>query len=80
MLRSFDPLSDKDIELIVGSTAERLGINLDPKLCSLIAEYTIEGRQAVRLLADAYSAALFRHCEKMQIKPISRSPKPICCR
>jgi len=60
----FDPLSDKDIELIVGSTAERLGINLDPKLCSLIAEYTIEGRQAVRLLADAYSAALFRHCEK----------------
>ncbi|HHX01283.1 MAG TPA: ATP-dependent protease, Lon family [Firmicutes bacterium] len=60
----FDPLSEKDIELIVGSAAERLGIDLEHELCRMIAEYTIEGRQAVRLLADAYSAALFRHCEK----------------
>ena len=29
----------------------------------MIAQYTIEGRQAVRLLADAYSAALFRGYE-----------------
>lgn len=59
----FDPLSEKDIKLIVGSAAQRLGIHLAPELCAMIAEYTIEGRQAVRLLADAYSAALFRHCE-----------------
>lgn len=60
----FDPLSERDIELIVSSAAQRLGIVLDRQLCAMIAQYTIEGRQAVRLLADAYSAALFRHYEQ----------------
>ena len=41
-----------------------MGIALDRQLCAMIAQYTIEGRQAVRLLADAYSAALFRHYEQ----------------
>ena len=59
----FEPLSEKDIEDIVAAAAQRLDINLDPQLCKMIAQYTIEGRQAVRLLADAYSAALFRGYE-----------------
>jgi ATP-dependent Lon protease len=59
----FEPLSETDIENIVAAAAERLELDLDPQLTKMIAQYTIEGRQAVRLLADAYSAALFRSCE-----------------
>ncbi len=60
----FEPLSETDIETIVDQAAERLSVKLDKKLKHLIAQYTIEGRQAVRLLADAYGAALFRSFEE----------------
>lgn len=59
----FDPLTQEDIIAIVTASAQRLAITLDPQLAKMIAQYTMEGRQAVRLLADAYSAALFRCCE-----------------
>jgi len=60
----FDPLSKENIQAIVADAAERLSIKLAPEIEAEIAKYTIEGRQAVRLLADAYSTALFRVYEE----------------
>lgn len=56
----FEPLTPKDIEEIVYESAQKLGVEFDPIVAKLISEYTIEGRKAVNLLADAYSVALYR--------------------
>jgi len=56
----FDPLTPADIIQIVEAASERLEATLEPGVAELVAEYTIEGRKATRLLADAYSAALYR--------------------
>ncbi len=56
----FDPLSQADIERIVVQAARRLKVSLDPRVPELIAAYTVEGRKAVNLLADAYGMALYR--------------------
>ncbi|MDR7415730.1 MAG: Lon family ATP-dependent protease [Armatimonadota bacterium] len=56
----FDPLTQHDIERIVRQAARRLGVGLDPRAPSLIAGYTVEGRKAVQILADAYGIALYR--------------------
>jgi len=55
----FEPLSQTDIEAIVEQAASRLGVNLEPGVATLIAEYTIEGRKAIGVLADAYGLALY---------------------
>lgn len=59
----FDPLTPPDIVQIVHAASERLGAKLDVGVAELVGEYTIEGRRATRLLADAYSAALYRDDE-----------------
>lgn len=64
----FDPLSKEDIQAIITDAAKRLSIELAPEIKTEIAKYTIEGRQAVRLLADAYSTALFRGYEEESIQ------------
>src|SRR5690554_3197616 len=56
----FDPLTPEDIVKIVEAASRRLNAKLEPGTAELVAEYTIEGRKATRLLADAYSAALYR--------------------
>lgn len=56
----FEPLSPAEVELIVVEAAERLGVRLDESVASLIAEYTVEGRKAIGILADAYGLALYR--------------------
>lgn len=56
----FDPLTPQDVEAIIHESATRLDVTLDDGVAALVAEYTIEGRQASRLLADAYSVALYR--------------------
>jgi len=56
----FDPLTPSDIVQIVEAASRRLETKLEPGVAELVAEYTIEGRKATRLLADAYSAALYR--------------------
>ncbi len=57
----FDPLSRSEIEAIVMQAGERLGAELVDGVCALISEYTMEGRKATGLLADAYSLALYDH-------------------
>ncbi|WP_231160700.1 Lon family ATP-dependent protease [Clostridium botulinum] len=55
----FEPLSSKDVEDIVEDAAARLNIKLEDGVSALISKYTIEGRKAVNLLADAYGYVLY---------------------
>ena len=55
----FEPLSSKDIEGIVNNASEKLNIELEDGVGRLISQYTIEGRKAVNILADAYGYSLF---------------------
>ncbi len=55
----FNPLTPPDIVDIVKAAAKRLNTLLEDGVAELIADYTIEGRRATRLLADAYSVALY---------------------
>jgi len=59
----FDPLTPEDVVGIVNQGAQRLEVTLENGAAAYVAEYTIDGRQAVRLLADAYSTALYRSGE-----------------
>lgn len=56
----FEPLTPADVRLIVEQAAERIGIRLDEGVSEVIAEYTIEGRKAIGILADAYGLALYQ--------------------
>ncbi len=56
----FEPLTPQHIETIVDNAAKRLSADLEEGTAELISEYTIEGRKAINILADAYSLALER--------------------
>lgn len=56
----FEPLTPKHIETIVKNAAVKLNAALEDNVAQLISEYTIEGRKAINILADAYSNALSR--------------------
>ena len=56
----FEPLTPAHIRTIVENAAERLHVALAPGTAELISTYTIEGRKAINILADAYSLALNR--------------------
>ncbi len=55
----FNPLSPGDIESILESGAERLGISIDKEAKKLIGKYTYDARKAVNVLLDCYSGHLF---------------------
>ena len=56
----FEPLTQAQVARIVREAAQRLGAKLLRRVPDLIASYTIEGRKAVQILADAYGHALER--------------------
>lgn len=56
----FNPLSSADIARIVQNAAEKLQVDLEDGVAEIISHYTIEGRRAINLLADAYGAILYR--------------------
>ena len=56
----FEPLTPKHIETIVLNAAHKLNAKLDDEVAQIISEYTIEGRKAINILADAYSNVLVR--------------------
>lgn len=56
----FEPLDQGDINDIVVESAARLNVNIDPDIPELISEYTIEGRKAAGILADAYGLSLYK--------------------
>jgi ATP-dependent Lon protease len=65
----FAPLTQHQILSIVQGAIKRLGAKAARGVAQLIASYTIEGRKAVQIVADAYGQALYRlypgkHAEK----------------
>jgi ATP-dependent Lon protease len=56
----FEPLDKTDIVAIVNNAAAKLNVELDVELAGLIAEYTMEGRKAAGILADAYGLTLYK--------------------
>lgn len=56
----FDPLSQEDIQKIVRQAVRRLGVEMNTEVPKIISDYTVEGRRAVNMLADAYGVALYR--------------------
>ncbi len=54
----FEPLTPAHIVKIIENAAEKLNVELEAGVAELISEYTIEGRKAINILADAYSLAL----------------------
>lgn len=67
----FEPLTPGHIETIVENAAKKLDAALAEGVASLIAEYTVEGRKAINILADAFSFALVRQrggCGAVQIE------------
>ncbi len=54
----FEPLTPKNIVDIINNAARRLNVELDDGIAETISEYTIEGRKAINILADAYSLAI----------------------
>lgn len=61
----FEPLTPAHIVDIVNNAALKLNVELEDGLAETIGEYTIEGRKAINILADAYSLALDRAEEKI---------------
>ncbi len=60
----FEPLTQLQVVRIVQEAAERLGTKIAKTVPALIASYTIEGRKAVQILADAHGHALYRQGAK----------------
>ncbi|MBD5605112.1 MAG: ATP-dependent protease, Lon family [Candidatus Eremiobacteraeota bacterium] len=71
----FEPLTESQIREIVLGAAKRLGVKLARRVPDLIASYTIEGRKAVQIVADAHGHALFR--ERAGTAKAGTSQKPI---
>ena len=56
----FEPLTPAHIVRIVEIAAKKLDAALADGVAALISDYTVEGRKAINILADAYSFALER--------------------
>lgn len=56
----FEPLTPAEIQQIIIKAANKLQVGMDEKVPEIISEYTIEGRKAINILADAYGLALYK--------------------
>lgn len=56
----FEPLTPKDIQEILKQAADKLGVEMESQVLETISEYTIEGRKAIGVLADAFGLACYR--------------------
>lgn len=54
----FEPLTPTDIILIINNAVSKLGARIEKGCAEIISQYTIEGRKAVNILADAYNVAI----------------------
>lgn len=60
----FEPLSATDIKGIIENAAKKLNVTLEDGVSEFISRYTIEGRKAVNILADAYGYSLYNAKEE----------------
>ena len=76
----FAPLTQNQILSIVLAAIKRLGARAARGVSKLIASYTIEGRKAVQIVADAYGQALYRlyPASTPRTQKIHRSLKTTC--
>lgn len=56
----FDPLTPADIVEIVRNAADKLAVDLEDGVPEIISQYTIEGRKAINILADAFGLVQYR--------------------
>lgn len=61
----FEPLTPAHIVEIINNAAKKLNVEMEDGLAEIISEYTIEGRKAINILADAYSLAIDRAEDKV---------------
>lgn len=66
----FAPLSPRNLETIIKEAAKRLDIELEEGVPLTVASYVDEGRQAVGLLVDAYSLALYNQSTKSKNRKV----------
>jgi len=64
----FEPLTPSDVTEIIVQAALRLEITLELGVAEHIASYTIEGRKAIGILADAYGLMLYEKHQAGQIQ------------
>lgn len=57
----FEPLNREHIKKIVLNAAKNLNIEIEEDAAETISEYTVEGRKAINILADAYSSKLYNN-------------------
>lgn len=62
----FEPLTPAHIQTIVINAAQKLNVAIAEEVPEIISEYTIEGRKAVNILADAYGVAMYRTGEDIE--------------
>lgn len=67
----FSPLTQHQVVSIVQAAIKRLDAKAARGVPRLIASYTIEGRKAVQIVADAYSQALYRVDPKKSNAPVT---------
>jgi len=65
----FEPLTQSQVVKIAQGAIKRLGATADRGIPKLIASYTIEGRKAVQIVADAFGQALSRRHEASRLAP-----------
>lgn len=75
----FEPLSPRDVQQIIIEAAEKLDVVLEKELAEIISEYTIEGRKAINILADAFGIALYKqnHDDSLEVKQVKISREDI---
>ncbi|NTW05566.1 MAG: ATP-dependent protease, Lon family [Peptococcaceae bacterium] len=56
----FEPLTPGDIVDIVQQAGDKLGMEIEPAVADIVSQYTIEGRKAVNLLADAFGLSCYK--------------------
>lgn len=66
----FEPLASEDISGIIHNAAKKLEVKLEEGVAELISRYTIEGRKAVNMLADAYGYSLYTSNSDVDAKTI----------
>jgi ATP-dependent Lon protease len=64
----FNPLTPTEIQHIICQAAEKLNVSLEPQVSELISRYTIDGRKAVGILADAYSLHYYSQTENKELQ------------
>lgn len=72
----FEPLTPDDIKKIVRNAARKLKVKLERDIPAIISEYTIEGRKANNILADAYGLALYRQNKNKKTNKTSKADEP----